>query len=198
MTVIFLNGTTSAGKTSLAEALQDHLPGVWLRIGIDDGFAMLGRRYHGDQQGFWFDPDDAGAVRLNFGPAGLAALSAYRRAAAAIAAGGANVIIDDVLLSRGFLDDWLAVLPDVPIMMIGVHCALAVLESRERARGDRMIGQARGQLPHVHADARYDIEVDTGITPIAACAGIIADALSDTRRFAAFTAMRTGAGIIAP
>ncbi len=102
MTVIFLNGTTSAGKTSLCAALQNLLPGAWLRIGIDDGFSFLGQRFHGHGDGYWFDTSPAGLVRLNLGPAALAALAAYRRAAAAMALGGADVIIDDVLLEPRF------------------------------------------------------------------------------------------------
>jgi chloramphenicol 3-O phosphotransferase len=177
VTIIFLNGCTSAGKSSLARALQQRLPGAWLRIGIDDGFAMLGSRYAGHPQGYWFESSGDGRVQLHLGAAGLQALAAYRRAAAAIAAGGADLIIDEVLLAPSFLDDWRRVLPDVPTLMVGVHCNLAELERREKARGDRVIGQARGQFDHVHGYAAYDLEVDTGEASIDACADVIATRL---------------------
>lgn len=178
MTVIYLNGTTSAGKTSLGKALQNLLPGAWLRIGIDDGFALLGSRFHDHRDGFWFDATPAGLVRLNLGPAGIAALAAYRRAAAAMALGGADVIIDDVLLQHDFAADWDRLLDAVLVVKVSVHCNLAELERRERARGDRVIGQARGQVGFVHEFTAYDIEVDTGEMPIDACAERIADHLA--------------------
>ena len=102
--------------------------------------------FHDHPDGFWFDTDAAGTVRLNFGSAGRAAMAAYRRGAAAMAAAGTDLIIDEVLLSPDFLADWRAVLPAVPLLMVGVRCDLAELERREAARGDRTIGQARGQL----------------------------------------------------
>jgi hypothetical protein len=36
-----------------------------------------------------------------------------------------------------------------------------VLEQREKERGNRMIGSARAQFHKVHADAIYDLEIDT-------------------------------------
>jgi chloramphenicol 3-O phosphotransferase len=177
MAIIFLNGCTSAGKTSLARTLQMRLPGIWLHTGIDAGLAMLGARFFGHRDGYWFDSDAQGLVRLNFGAAGRAALAAYRRGAAAMAAAGADLIIDEVLLEAEFVGDWRAVLPDVPVLMVGVHCALAELERREVARGDRVIGQARGQLGRVHTLVAYDVEVDTGAEPLDACADRIATRL---------------------
>jgi chloramphenicol 3-O phosphotransferase len=175
MAIIFLNGCTSAGKTSLARGLQDRLGGAWLRVGIDDAIAMLGVRYHDHPDGFRFDRDPGGLVRLNVGPAGQAALAAWRRGVAAMAASGADLIIDEVLLCPDWLDDWRAVLPDVPLLMVGVRCDLAELERRERARGDRVIGQARGQFSHVHAHMSYDVEIDTGTRSLAECVEAIAE-----------------------
>ncbi len=39
--IIILNGASSSGKTTLARALQDELPGDWLRLSIDDLVAAL-------------------------------------------------------------------------------------------------------------------------------------------------------------
>jgi chloramphenicol 3-O phosphotransferase len=43
-----------------------------------------------------------------------------------------------------------------------VRIDLDVLEARERARQDRVLGMARWQYPLVHRFADYDVEVDTG------------------------------------
>ena len=193
MAVIMLNGCTSAGKTTLAGALQARLDGAWLRMGIDDGFAMLGSRYHNHREGFYFDRDGAGAVRLNVGAVGLATIKAWHRAVAAVAGDGMNVIVDEVMLSAALRDDWIAVLADCDVLMVGVHCPLPELERRERARGDRMVGQARGQYACVHAGVRYDVEVDTGSTAPAACAERIHAALHAEIIGVAMRAMGSGA-----
>lgn len=44
---------------------------------------------------------------------------------------------------------------------VAVHCELGELERRELARGDRVIGQARGQFDIVHKGVAYDFKIDT-------------------------------------
>lgn len=81
MTMIFLNGCTSAGKTSIARALQAALDPPFLRYGIDDAFAMLPLHLHNHADGFFFDRDSRGLVRLNHGALGRTLLRAHRRVA---------------------------------------------------------------------------------------------------------------------
>lgn len=185
MGIIFLNGCTSAGKTSIARALQA-LPGsAWLRFGIDDGFALLPPD---SPDGFWFDRDERGLVHLNYGTLGRKALAAYRRAAVAIAATGVDLVVDEVILEADFADDWVALANDLDVFAVGVHCDLAELERRELQRGDRRSGQARGQFDLVHGRIAYDFEIDTTrITPGVAAATI-----------AAAYAGRGGPGVLSP
>lgn len=188
--ILLLNGCTSAGKTSLARALQAQLPGCWLRFGIDDAFGMLPLALHDNPDGVWFDTDAWGDPRLNMGKSGWTTLAAYRRAAVAMARSGANVIIDDVILDSAARDDWVAVLPANGAVICGVRCSLDELCRRERARGDRRIGQARGQFRHVHDDMTYDIEVDTTAASPEACAEQIKSCLSRHDVAHALTDMR--------
>lgn len=44
-TIVLLNGTASSGKTSIARALQELMPDVWLNAGVDRFLAMLPARY---------------------------------------------------------------------------------------------------------------------------------------------------------
>ncbi|MEM1230872.1 MAG: AAA family ATPase, partial [Pseudomonadota bacterium] len=150
MTVIFLNGCTSAGKSSLARALQAALPTPYLLTGIDDAFAMIPMRYHKHPEGFRFVRDDEGLVQLAFGDVGWQTLHAHQIAAAAMAHSGVNLILDEVVLNEALRSEWLRLLEGLPVHYVGVHCELAELERREQARGDRMLGQARGQFGHVH------------------------------------------------
>ena len=178
MTVIFLNGCTSAGKSSIARSLQDQMRSPYLLTGIDDAFAMLPPHLHNNPDGFFFDRDDQGHVRLNFGTFGLAALKSHHRACAAIAHSGVDLILDEVVLSNELVKDWRTVLDGIPVFWVGVHCDLEELERREIARGDRLHGQARGQFDLVHRYMDYDFEVDTSNTSPSICADQIMDALS--------------------
>lgn len=161
MALIFLNGTTSSGKTSIVSALQEELRRPYCSTGIDDAFAMLPDRLHKNPDGFFFDRDERGLVRLNFGRIGLACLKAHHRSVAAMARSGIDLICDEVVLTDELRRDWLEVLSGVNTAFIGVHCSLEELELREIGRGDRVIGQARGQFGLVHLEMRYDIEVDS-------------------------------------
>ena len=161
MALIFLNGTTSSGKTSIVLALQEELRRPYCATGIDDAFAMLPDRLHKNPDGFFFDRDERGLVRLNFGRIGLACLKAHHRSVAAMARSGIDLICDEVILNEELRRDWLEVLSGVNTAFVGVHCSLEELERREIERGDRVIGQARGQFDIVHLEMRYDIEVDS-------------------------------------
>lgn len=161
MSVILLNGCTSAGKSSIARCLQDLLEPPHLLTGIDDAFAAVPQRYHNHPEGFFFDRDDRGLVRLNFGAVAWAALHAHQAAAAAMARSGAHLILDEVILNRQLYSGWQSQLKGVPVLWVGVQCELAELERRELERGDRVIGQARGQFDIVHRDVAYDVEVDS-------------------------------------
>lgn len=161
MALIFLNGVTSSGKTSIAGALQDQLVRPYCVTGIDDAFAMLPDRLHNNPDGFYFDRDERDLVRLNFGQVGLACLKAHQRSVAAIARSGIDLICDEVILTEELRRDWHEVLDGVETAFVAVHCSLEELERREVRRGDRVIGQARGQFEIVHSQMRYDIEVDS-------------------------------------
>ena len=44
-TIIFLNGTSSSGKTSILKSLQDQLQDPYLDMGIDRFIFMMPKRY---------------------------------------------------------------------------------------------------------------------------------------------------------
>jgi chloramphenicol 3-O phosphotransferase len=53
--------------------------------------------------------------------------------------------------------------------LVAVTCALHALEAREKARGDRPLGQARGQFERVLQNATYDMYLDTGLLSVEDC-----------------------------
>jgi chloramphenicol 3-O phosphotransferase len=189
--VVVLNGTSSSGKTTLARALQRRLEAAdecWVVYSSDDFTPKLppawikGGKHTGRHaaDGFVLEHVD-GAFELRVGPVGHQILAAYRRAVAAAAHVGLNVIVDEVILTREEWDDWQVVLDGVEVLWVRVDIALDVVEARERERGDRMIGHARWQYDTVHRHATYGLTVDTGVLAPDAAATVVYDALGRAR-----------------
>jgi chloramphenicol 3-O phosphotransferase len=182
--IILLNGTSSAGKTSIARELQRRLPEPYLHTGIDYFFRMLPPRYLGeappaDERFLWLPPTNCdGGMAIQVGPVGQRMIAGYHRAVAALAAAGNHVIVDEVLLDPAWLRDWVEVLATSAALFVGVRCPLDVVEQRERERGDRAVGQARGHFAIVHVHGGYDVEIDTSRTDPAGCAEQIIEALA--------------------
>ena len=170
--VIVLNGTSSSGKTTLAKTLQARFARAgecWIVIALDDFFPKLPAGWFkiGDhegtyaEQGIVFERID-GEIERRIGPIGVAMIAAYRGAVGCAARAGLNVIVDEVLLSEEDWAAWTAELRGLEAFWVRVDLELALVEARERDRGDRVIGMARAQYDVVHRYAVYDARVDTG------------------------------------
>lgn len=160
--IIFLNGASSSGKSSIARELLPILGGPYFYLPVDAIDTML----------TWTDyqPDALPAVLRR-------ALMGFHRAVAGMAAAGNNVVVDDVLSEPWRLLDCLALFSPKDVVLVGVSCQLEELERRERARSDRSTGLAASQLERVHAHGVYDLEVDTSTTSPLDCARQIKDFL---------------------
>ena len=190
--VILLNGTSSAGKSALARALQARLP--FVRMGIDD---FIWERVPSS----WYDavgiflrgpPDNPAPVEYADEPRKL--FRAYHRAVRACVAEGLGVVVDDAIVTRDLLDDWVTALDGIDVFFVGVHCAVEELILRERARGDRAPGTAIQAINRVHAHAVYDLEVDSTVTVSSALAAQIVVAISRRGSPSAFERMRSQHG----
>lgn len=65
------------------------------------------------------------------------------------------------------------------VLWVGVHCPLETIEQRERERGDRPVGAARGHWRLTHSFRGYDATVDTSSSAPEACAAEIEDRFRD-------------------
>lgn len=178
--VIFLNGTSSSGKTSIVRALQETLEEPYLDAGIDKFLWMLPKRYIHEpacwQQIFRYDwHGEVGKSSFNIvtGDLGKQLISGMHRAVAQLSLGGSHAIVDHVMLEPAWLEECARLFAELPAWLIGVRCPLEVLEEREMSRKDRTLGQARAQFHRVHAGAIYDLEVDTSLLSPAECAAKI-------------------------
>jgi chloramphenicol 3-O phosphotransferase len=168
--IIYLNGPSSSGKTTLAKALQHAFEEPFLHVGIDKiigwmpekvnnwtgGDAPLGYSW---KQGI----DESGnpIQELQIGPYAKKIAKTFQEVVLLLAEMGHNLIIDDVSFGKSQVDEWKELLKNFKVLWVGVNAPLAILEQREKERGNRIIGSARGQFHGVHAGATYDLEIDT-------------------------------------
>lgn len=171
-TIIFLNGASSSGKTSILHCLQDRLPEPFLEMGIDRFIFMLPKRYR--DRPLW---DEVLGRADRAGAAGRVLFSGMHHAIAAAARQGNHVIADHVLVEPAWVEECTELFASRLAYLIGLRCPLEVLEQRERARRDRTLGQARAQFDVIHRFARYDLEVDTSIFSAEQCAQQIMERL---------------------
>lgn len=188
--VIFLNGASSAGKTSIARALQARLPEPYLLFGVDQVFPWLPPHWRETPEGFQLVALSDGAVPMRVGDGGLSVARGWHRMVRAGVDAGLRFIIDEVLIDDRFLPDWVETLAGRDVFFIGIRCDIAELQRREGARGDRRIGQSVSQYEAVHRHATYDLEIDTTAASIAACADRILGALKNRSRPSAFERLR--------
>ena len=191
-TILLLNGTSSAGKTSIAVRLQRILPEPYLLFGADVLGAICPPAYNGGDQeaagvSFVSLPDAAApTTAMVAGPYLQLLIAGFHRAVATLAQQGLGVIVDHSLHERRWLEDCLAVWRELPVLFVGIRCPLSLVEQRERERGDRVIGLARWQFERVHAHGAYDLDVDTSLQGPGACARLIAAHLRDGQPFTRF------------
>ena len=176
--VVLIHGTSSSGKTTLARAIQALSDEPWLRLGIDTFWNAIDGRWteHGSHaaEGFlWIE--DATIVP---GPVGQRLAAGMRAAIAACARQGNDVLVDDVFVDPAWLDGWRSELAGLSWILVGVFAPVEVLEERERARGNRIAGEARRQVDSIHAGIEYDVTVDTATQSPEECARAVIAALS--------------------
>jgi len=173
--VIVLNGGSSAGKSSIARALQDILPGLWLTFGTDVLAEALPGRGDDPRSGLVLEPDGVVTVKPEF----RAIEEIWYQGLAEMAGHGALLILDEVFLAGGAGQQRLrSLLGDLDVLWAGVHCDPRVAASREADRPDRVAGMAMIQALAVHAGVAYNVEVDTRDCSAIACARQIADAVA--------------------
>lgn len=191
--IIFLNGTSSAGKTSIAKKFQELYPEPVLHMGIDHFFFSLHPRFVGQGEeshlGYQFvsvkDSLDPKIV-VQTGSYGKRISYAMRRALKAIVDSDVHLIIDDLLFYEEDFQDYLELFQDSDVVFVAVRPTLQVAETREKMRGDRSHGLARGLYELVYKDRLFDVEVDTGKMTPEEAAGVILDYINSSSKPTAF------------
>ncbi|NEC49292.1 AAA family ATPase [Actinospica acidiphila] len=178
--IIFLNGTSGSGRSSIARELLRVLDGPWFHMPVDAFHRMRTSRE--------IDADRLPEVLHR-------TWRGYHRAVAGMASAGSDVVVDHVLSEEWRLDDCLELFDPREVVLVGVRCSLEETERRERERGDRPAGLAARQYARVHAHGVYDVECDTTTTGPADCARAIAASLPRRPSPTAFERLRATAGV---
>lgn len=158
---IVLNGASSAGKTSIARALQRLSKIPVLHASLDTFTDM----FH------WAVISDV-ETRRECHRTGVAN---FHAALPILTASRFPVVVDHVFEQHAWFEACREALGDTKTYFVGVRCPLEVLIERERARGDRRIGLAQWQYERVHDQKSYDFEVDTSQPSPEECAAAIID-----------------------
>ena len=176
--IILLNGVGSAGKSSIAKALQAMSSQPILHVQMDAFIEMLPAEYgdHPDAWTYSLVPNSSKPeIAIREGPLGRRLLQGMRHAVHALAAQGLDLVVDDVLMGRSDpgVSEYADLLSEFQFFRVGVFASLETLEIREKQRGDRLLGLARWQFDRVHEGMDYDLEVQTDTMSPAAVAEAI-------------------------
>ncbi len=147
--IVLLNGVGSVGKSSIAKALQKITTEPFLHVEMDTFLKMLPDTYQNHPDGLSFETTIEGgksSVFVRTGAVAERAFSGMRRAIAAMATAGNNLIVDEVIFGSvsteygNALSEYRMLLAPFRLYLVGVYAPLEILEDRERRRGDRLIG----------------------------------------------------------
>jgi chloramphenicol 3-O phosphotransferase len=177
--IVILNGAPRAGKSSIARAVQDGLPGNWLNLGVDAQNRMLPQHL---LPGIGLRP---GGERPEHEPTVVALYRALYDAIAAHAQQGFDVVVDighhdDYSTPLGILPDCARRLAGLTVLFVGVHCPLDIIMARRNADPQ---GYATGETAPppvlrwqaaVHVPGIYDLELDASVLTPEQSAALIA------------------------
>ena len=159
--IIFLNGVTSSGKTSIVDALQEREDFFFYVVANDLFEQMVGDGYL--RRDYWKYISEV--IIMMYHTAKL-----YSDM-------GKNVLIDGILVEREEIKphyhQLLEILRDNPLDVVEVYCPPDICRQRNLRRQDRRETQSDEQAERMAKDIRYSLRVDTSIQSPAECADII-------------------------
>ena len=150
--LVLLNGPSSAGKTTVAQAVTARLATPWLLMPVDLFHEIRTR-------------PDADLTDRQWHDVFHRTRAAYHRALAGAASSGMDVLGDHVLSEPWRLDDLLRLTVGLDVLLVHVTCSAKELRRREKARGDREAGAAITQQRQVFQHGDCDLTVDTTCGP---------------------------------
>lgn len=159
--IIFLNGVTSSGKTSIVEALQERSDVFFYVVANDLFQEMVGDKYL--REDYWKYLSEV--IIMMYHTAKL-----YSDM-------GKNVLIDGILVERDEIKphyrQLLEILKNNPLDVVEVYCPLDICKKRNIERDNRYAEQSQEQYELMAKDIKYSLKVDTSMHSSKECADII-------------------------
>ena len=156
--IIYLNGVTSSGKTSIVEALQARRDVFFYVVANDLFQEMIGEDYL--KEDYWKYLGEV--IIMMYHTAKL------------FSDMGKNVIIDSILVEREGVaphyERMKEILGDNPLDIVEVFCPPEICRQRNLDRGDRYETQSDEQAELMAKDIRYSMRVDTSLLSPEECA----------------------------
>ena len=163
--IIYLNGVTSSGKTSIVEALQARRDVFFYVVANDLFQEMIGEDYL--KEDYWKYLGEV--IIMMYHTAKL------------FSDMGKNVIIDSILVEREGVaphyERMKKILQDNPLDIVEVFCPPEICRQRNIDRGDRYETQSDEQAELMATGIQYSLRVDTSRFSPAECADAILRAL---------------------
>lgn len=153
--IIFLNGTSSSGKSEIARALQEKLPQPYLYFSIDQWLHMLPEKFMSSADEDL--PPDREKEMVDIFPV---MMSALHQSIATFMTSGVNLVVDHVLQRQDWLEECVRILDGSRVLFVGVFCDPNEVRRKE-SEGTLPIGLGDSQVTRVHAHDLYDLKVDT-------------------------------------
>ena len=163
--IIFLNGVTSSGKTSIVEALQNRADCYFYVVANDLFEQMIGDRFL--REDYW-------------GHLSRVIILMYHTAKL-YSDMGHNVLIDGILVERPEIAPHYRQLADIladnPLSIVEVACPLEICRTRNLTRGDRYEKKSDEQAAIMAQGIDYALRVETDKMSPEECAEAIVRAL---------------------
>ena len=163
--IVFLNGVTSSGKTSIVEAIQERDDPFFYVVANDLFQQMVGDR----------------SLRENYWKYLSEVIIMMYHTAKLYSDMGKNVLIDGILVEREEIkphyQQLLEIMKDNPLDLVEVYCPLDICRKRNIIRGDRYESQSDEQYELMAKNIAYKLRVDTSLHSAAECADMIVSEL---------------------
>lgn len=186
--IVILNGASRAGKSSLAKAVQQGVPGMWMHLGMDAHKACTPPALQ-PGVGLW---PGVNQIKLELEAYVPILFAGLYETVAAHARLGLDVVVDvnhheSYTRPYGILRDCARRLSGLPVLFVGVRCPIDVIWERRAvtwgqvrgAVGDDVVAAVELAQTASHAHGRYDLEVDTSLVSPAEAAQMIGRRLAE-------------------
>ncbi|WP_427051630.1 phosphotransferase-like protein [Paenibacillus sp. TC-CSREp1] len=163
--IIFLNGVTSSGKTSIVEAMQTYDEPFFYVVANDLFENTIGDKHL--QTDYWKYLSEA--------------IMMMYHTAKVFSDHGKHVLIDGILVERPELaphyEQVKSIFEGYPLDIVELYCPLDICRQRNIERGDRWENQSEEQHRIMASDIQYTYSVDTSLHTPEACAEMIINTL---------------------